>query len=75
MGKAKITCSNIPALKASLQSLGSSEIKSGGQEKFTLRCNLIVNVYNNGSVTFQGDIAKCQKEQEEIMKLIETLKI
>jgi len=53
MGKAKITCKKPKALKASLELIGTAESKAGGQEKITLECGLIANVYDNGSVTFQ----------------------
>jgi len=70
MGKAKIICKNPEALKAGLELNGTTERKAGGQEKCTLKCGLIVNVYDNGSVTFQGEITK---SKEKILNLIDKL--
>jgi predicted nucleotide-binding protein len=70
MGKAKITCKNSIALKASLELIGTAETKAGGQEKYTLESGLIVNVYDTGSVTFQGKITE---SKEKILNLIDIL--
>lgn len=73
MGKAKITCNKPEALKASLKLIGTAESKAGGQEKITLECGLITNVYDNGSVTFQGKVDECKEKKEKIINLINTL--
>jgi len=73
MGKAKITCKKPKALKASLELIGTAESKAGGQEKITLECGLITNVYDNGSVTFQGKVTECQEKKEKIINLIDKL--
>jgi|GEM_PF-3666179 len=75
MGKAKITCKKPKALKASLELIGTAESKAGGQEKITLECGLIANVYDNGSVTFQGKVTECKEKKEEIINLIDKLNI
>jgi hypothetical protein len=69
----KITCSNPEALKASLKLIGTAEKKAGGQEKITLECGLITNVYDNGSVTFQGKVDECKEKKEKIINLIDVL--
>ena len=73
MGKAKITCDRPDTLKASLELVGSAESKAGGQEKITLECGLIVNVYDNGSITFQGKVDECKEKKEKIINLINTI--
>jgi len=73
MAKAKITCKKPKALKASLELIGTAESKAGGQEKITLECGLITNVYNNGSVTFQGKVTECKEKKEKIINLINQL--
>ncbi len=75
MGKAKINCNQPKVLKASLELIGTVESKSGGQEKVTLQCGLIINVYDNKSVTFQGKVDECKTKKQKIIELIKILNI
>jgi len=73
MSNKPITCNNITALKAILASSATLDTTTNGVSKYTFKNGTIVNVFDTGTVNFQGKItANCQIK-EEVINIINTI--